>query len=511
MRKISKTFPGGVVAVDGINLDLRAGEIHALLGENGAGKTTLMNMLYGYWQPDEGAIYFLGEKASLRSPRDAINLGIGMVHQHFTFIPNLTVTENVILGQEIKKGPFLDMERSRKKVTELSQKYGLQIDPDARMDELSAGEKQRVEILKALYRDAQILILDEPTVSLTPREIDDLMDTLRTSVKKGNITVPFITHKLPIALGISDRITVLRKGKVIDTVDAADATEGSLAKMMVGKEVLFDVEKEDVERGREILRVENLSAIDDRGYQALKGVSFSLYEGEILGIAGVSGNGQNELVKTIMGLEKATEGRVIALGKDITNDSTDEIIRHAVGYIAEDRKSEGSIDGFSIAKNLILNIQTLSQFTNNLPTPFKGGRSIMWDRVRKNAERLISEYNIVCPGQDTLARNLSGGNLQKCILAREMDRNPKILIAHNPSKGLDVGAIEFVRKRLIEQRKKKVGIILISEDLSEIMSMSDRIAVMNEGRIVGIVHGKEATWEDLGLMMSGAKEHRLVS
>ncbi len=505
LRNITKVFPGGVVALDEVSLELDGGEIHALLGENGAGKTTLVNVLYGYFHPDAGEIFLEGKRISVASPRDAINLGIGMVHQHFTLVPTLTVTQNVILGNEPQRGPFIDLAGSRDRVRELAEKYGLAVDPDAEVGRLTAGEKQRVEILKALYRNARILTLDEPTVSLTPKETDALMETVETSVKNERITVIFITHKLPEALGVSDKITVLRKGRVVDTIAASQATQQSLARMMVGKDVVFEIRREAREVGEEVLRVEGLSAMSDKGTEALKGVSFSLHAGEILGIAGVSGNGQSELSQTVMGLRQATRGSVFALGKDVTNNRTEETILHGVGYIPEDRKKEGTIANFSLVKNLVLNIHTLLQFAVKRRY-LLGLPSIRWGGVRQHADRMIDEYGIVCHDRESLASHLSGGNLQKCILAREISRNPKILIAQNPSKGLDVGAMEFVGRKLLEQRERQMGIILISEDLDEVMRVSDRIAVMHEGRIVGIVPADGASRERIGLMMSGASK-----
>jgi len=508
VRNITKVFPGGVIAANRMNLELKAGEIHALLGENGAGKTTLMNILYGYIQPDEGEIFYSGRRIDLKSPKDAIRLGIGMVHQHFTLVPTLTVAENVILGLEIKKGPFLDLKAARARVRELSQRYSLAVDPDIEVEQLSAGEKQRVEIIKALYRNARVLILDEPTGSLTPQETEDLMATLKASVRQENLTIIFITHKLPEALEISDRITVLRKGAIVETVQTAQATEKSLALMMVGKEVVFDIARPLIERGEELLRVDGLSGVNDKGVRVLQDVSFSLHEGEILGIAGIAGNGQSELAQVLVGLRRASGGQVIARGEDVTNSGTEKIIRHGFGYIPEDRKIEGSIGTFSVARNMVLNAHILAQFTTNRTFPFFGNSSIDWAGVGGYCDRLIKEYNIVCPSRNMAAGHLSGGNLQKCILAREIGRNPRILIAQNPTKGLDVGATEFVRKKLLEQIERKTGIILISEDLDEIMNMSDRIAVMHGGKIVGIVSGPGVDRIEIGLMMSGAGKGR---
>jgi ABC-type uncharacterized transport system ATPase subunit len=505
VRDVFKTFPGGVVAADGMSLELKRGEIHALLGENGAGKTTLMNILYGYLQPDAGEIRVGGERVVLKSPRDAIRLGIGMVHQHFTLVPTLTVAENIVLGMEIRKGPFLDRPACRARVEEIAAKYSLGVSPGAEVANLSAGEKQRVEIIKALYRDAKVLILDEPTGSLTPQETEDLMVTLRISVKKEDLTVIFITHKLPEALQISDRITVLRKGRVIGTVETSSATEKSLALMMVGKEVVFDVGRGPMERGEELLRVSDLSVTNEKGRRVLQDVAFAIHAGELLGVAGIAGNGQAELAQVLLGLMRPSSGSVKAFGEDLTAASTEKIIRHGIGFIPEDRKKDGAIGSFTIAQNLVLNAHVLGQFTTNRVFPFFGNSSISWAAVGRYAERMIAEYDVLCPSKEALARHLSGGNLQKCILAREINRNLKILIAQNPTKGLDIRATEFVRNKLLEQCRKGTGIILISEDLDEIMNLCDRIAVMHAGRIVGIVSHDDANKLEIGLMMAGAR------
>jgi simple sugar transport system ATP-binding protein len=496
MRGITKRFPG-VVANDDIDFDVKAGEIHALLGENGAGKTTLMNIMYGLLQPDEGEIYVRGRKVVMRSPKDAIALGIGMVHQHFMLVEPHTVTENVILGLKSPKGILLDLEGAKRRIEELSKKYGLKVDPDAKIWQLSVGERQRVEIIKALYRGAQILILDEPTAVLTPPEVKELMAIIRRMAEQGHAVVPFITHKLPEVMAISDRVTILRRGKVVARIRTKDARESELARHMVGREVLFTIEKNPAKPGRVVLEVRNLKALSDRGLPALKNVSFSIREGEILGVAGVAGNGQRELAEVIAGLRRAVAGRVLIDGRDVTNLPPREIIKQGLGHIPEDRMGMGLILDFSIAENAILE-------THSSP-PFARGWFIDPQEVGKHAERLIKEFNIMAPSKDTLANHLSGGNLQRLILARELSREPKVLVANQPTRGLDVGATEFIRRKLLEQRDRGVAILLISEDLDEVMSMSDRIAVLYEGEIMGILPAEKAKVEEVGMMMAGAR------
>lgn len=503
-KGITKRFPG-VLANDHIDFDIKAGEVHALLGENGAGKTTLMNILYGLYKPDEGEIRVRGKRVILRSPKDAIDLGVGMVHQHFMLVDPLTVTENVVLGLKSSREPFLDLDRAEKQIAELSKKYGLKVDPKAKIEQLSVGERQRVEIIKALYRGAQVLILDEPTSVLTPPEVKDLMAIVRRMAKGGLAVIPFITHKLPEVMAISDRVTVLRRGKVVARIGTRRTNEKDLAKKMVGREVLFRIKRRRAKRGRAVLEVKNLGALSDKGLPALKKVSLSIREGEILGIAGVAGNGQRELAEVITGLRRATEGKVHILGKDMTNSSPKEIIDQGVGHIPEDRIGMGLIMDFSIAENTILETHSNSPFANKWFMPFDRKWFLDKDEIGKHAEKLIQEYDIVTPSKDVPARNLSGGNLQRLILARELSRNPKLLIANQPTRGLDVGATEFIRKKLMEQKGEGVAILLISEDLDEIISMSDHIAVMYEGEIVGMVPAARAKIKEIGLMMAGAK------
>ena len=505
MRGITKRFPG-VLANDQIDFDIKAGEVHALLGENGAGKTTLMNVLYGLWRPDAGEIRIRGKRVVLKSPKDAIELGIGMVHQHFMLVPPLTVTENVILGLKSTRGPLLDLDRAEKRIVELSKKYGLKVDPKAKIEQLSVGERQRVEIIKTLYRGAQTLILDEPTAVLTPPEVKELMEIIRQMAKEGLAVIPFITHKLPEVMAISNRVTVLRRGKVTARIGTKRTDERELAKKMVGREVIFRVKRRKVRMGKVTLEVKNLGALNDRGLPALKNVSFSIREGEILGVAGVAGNGQREMAEVLTGLRKATGGKVYTQGKDMTNKSPGKFIDQGVGHIPEDRLGMGLIMDFSIAENMILETHSKSPFSHRWFMPFNRKWFLNKKEIDKHADRLISEYNIVTPSKDVPARNLSGGNLQRLILARELSRNPKILIANQPTRGLDVGATEFIREKVIEQREKGMAIMLISEDLEEIISMSDRIAVMYEGKIVGLIPAAKAKIKEIGLMMAGAKQ-----
>ncbi|MGC8817183.1 MAG: ABC transporter ATP-binding protein [Candidatus Hadarchaeum sp.] len=505
MRGITKRFPG-VLANDHVDFEIRSGEIHALLGENGAGKTTLMNILYGLYQPDEGQILIRGKPVTIRSPKDAIELGIGMIHQHFMLVDPLTVTENVVLGLRSSKEPLLDLDVAEKRIIELSKKYGLKVDPKAKIEQLSVGERQRVEIIKALYRGAQILILDEPTAVLTPPEVKELMKMMKKMAKEGLAVIPFITHKLPEVMEVSDRVTVLRRGKVVATIPTKRTNKGDLAKKMVGRQICFGVKRKKVKPGKVVLSVEDLEALNDKGLPALRKVSFEIREREILGIAGVSGNGQRELAEVITGLRKATGGKVIILGQDVTNKTPKEITSLGVGHIPEDRVGTGLVMNFTVAENLILGSQSEPPFVNRWFLPFNVKWFLDKKEINRYADQLIKEYDIKTPSRDTPARNLSGGNLQKLILARELSRKPKLLIANQPTRGLDVGATEFIQSKLEEQKEKGTAILLISEDLDEIMCLSDRIAVIYEGQIVGIVPAEKAKIKDIGLMMAGVKK-----
>jgi ABC-type uncharacterized transport system ATPase subunit len=492
-RGITKRFPG-VVANDQIDFEIKAGEIHAILGENGAGKTTLMNILFGLLQPDEGGIYIRGEKVRFRSPRDAINMGIGMVHQHRKLVSAHTAIENIILGHP-QVGRILNMKKAEQEVRELCDRYGFNIDLRAKVWQLSEGEKQAVEIMKALYRGAEVLILDEPNSALTPLETEKLLASIQAMAEDELAIVPFITHKLPIVLAISHRVTVLRRGEVVACMDTSNTSEKSLAMQMVGREVIFSLERSLVEKGKPILQVENLSAFNDKGFQALKGVSFTIHEGEIFGIAGISGNGQQELVETLVGLRPAQGGKVILDGKDITHDSSLKRWQLGIGYIPSDRIHVGSIPDFSLVENTAMNYYYDDRFSH---------RGIMdYKSLRKLTEDVIAEYGVAAPSPDIKAKNLSGGNLQKLILARVLSRSPRLIIADIPSQGLDVGATEFVQNKLVEAKTAKAGILLISEDLDEILSLSDWVAAIYEGQFMGILPGENAKKENVGAMMAG--------
>ncbi len=497
MEGITKRFPG-VLANDRINLEVRKGEIHTLLGENGAGKTTLMNVLYGLYQPQEGRIYLRGQEVTIDSPRKAIELGIGMVHQHFMLIPVFTVTDNIILGSLSSRELLLDTTQAERRILELSQQYGLNIDPRARIWQLSVGIQQRVEIIKALYRGADLLILDEPTAVLTPQETQELFAILRSLAEQGN-SIIFITHKLNEVMAVSDRVTVLRDGRVVDTLETAHTNPTELACMMVGREVVLQVTKKAVERGEVVLEVRNLRALSNRKLEALRGLSFALQRGEILGIVGVDGNGQSELAEALIGLRPAIEGQILVKGVDMTNRSPIDFIRAGVSCIPDDRKGTGSIGDFNLAENFVLQ-------TYELP-PFAQGPVLNRQIIGGYADRLIAEYDIRTPGKEVLAKSLSGGNLQKLILARELSREPEILIAMQPTRGLDVGATEFVYKRLLEQRSKGTAILLISTELNEVLALSDRLGVIYEGEIVDIIPAEEAVVDEIGLMMAGGGRH----
>jgi len=492
-RGITKRFPG-VVANHQIDFEIKVGEIHAILGENGAGKSTLMKILFGQYQPDEGEIFFGGKQVNFKSPLDAIDLGIGMVHQHRKLVPAHTVIENIILGHP-KAGKILDLKRATQEINDLCDKFGFKIDLKAKVWQLSEGEKQIVEILKALYRGAEVLIMDEPTTALTPVETDTLLTSIEAMAKEDLAIVPFITHKLPIVLRISDKVTVLRQGKVVACLETEHATEKSLAQELVGREIIFRTETKKVERGKRILQAENLSAWSDKGVPALDNVSFSIYEGEIIGIAGVSGNGQRELVEVLAGLRIADGGKVILDGKDITQKSSHERWQAGIGYIPADRNGVGSIADFSLVENTILNYYFDDGFYNRGALDYK--------KIRVLTEEIISEYGVVAPNPDVKAKKLSGGNLQKLILARVLSRKPRLVIADLPTQGLDIGAIEFVRNKLVEAKQKKAGILLISEDLDEIFALSDWIIPIYEGKFMGVIPSEKAKRESVGAMMAG--------
>jgi len=483
-----------VIANDQIDFEIKAGEIHAILGENGAGKTTLMKILFGEYQPDEGEIYISRKLVNFRSCLDAIDLGIGMVHQHRKLVPAHSVIENIILGHP-RAGTILNISRAEKEINELCQKYGFNIDLKAKVWQLSEGEKQVVEILKALYRGAEILILDEPTSALAPTETEKLLESIKAMAKDDLAIVPFITHKLPIVLAISDRVTVLRRGRVVSTMDTKDATERSLAMEMVGREVIFRLERTEVEKGETILEVKDLSALSNKGLIALDSVSFSIREGEIFGIAGIAGNGQGELVEALAGLRNLEGGKILLDGQDITQSTALERWQAGIGYIPADRIHVGSIGDFSLVENTAMNYYFDEAYSR------KG--TLDYDKIRSLTEEIITEYGVLTPGPDTTAKSLSGGNLQKLILARVLSRKPRLVIAHLPTQGLDIGATEFVRNKLMEAKQENAGILLISEDLDEVLSLSDRVAPIYEGRFMDIIPGHEVKRESVGAMCAG--------
>lgn len=495
LRGIVKRFPG-VVANDGIDLKVRRGEIHCLLGENGAGKTTLMRVLYGLYRPEEGEIILNGQSVQMTSPRAALNHHIGMVHQHFRLVPTLSVEENIILGLDEGTGPFMNFCKTREKISSIAKDYGLSVDLQAKIWQLSVGQQQRVEILKALYRGVDILIMDEPTSVLTPQEVGQLFTTLRTLVDDG-LTIIFITHKLDEVMQVSDRVTVLRKGKVVATVLTAETDKPTLARLMVGREVIFRLEKSPLKRREKILEVNDLHALNDRGLPAIRGVSFELFGGEILGVAGVSGNGQHELAEVLTGLRKSTKGRVFLVKKEVTNCSAREINKLHVAHIPAERIRMGIVPSLSIRENLILKKYRRS--------PFSRGEFLNSKEIEENARRAISDYQIVAPSGETSVKLLSGGNIQKVVLARELSENPNLIIAVHPTYGLDIGATEQVRQVLLAQRERGAAILLISEDLEEIMMLSDRIMVLFNGEVMGILDAESADIEDIGLMMAGTR------
>ncbi len=507
-RGITKRFPG-VLANDHVDFDLKQGEIHGLLGENGAGKSTLMNILYGLYQPDEGEISLNGDTVRFDTPHDAIARGIGMVHQHFMLVAPLTVTENIILGDELLSPAtrfmgrlaVLDRRSAAARIRELSHQYGLDIDPDAYIKDLPVGAQQRVEIVKALYRNAEILILDEPTAVLTPQEADDLFHILSGMAVKGK-SIIFITHKLREMFVVADRISVMRGGKMIGTVTPKEATSEMLAEMMVGRKVILQIAKSEAHAGDTVLQVENLQVLDDRKAMTVNDVSFEVREGEILGIAGVQGNGQRELVEALTGLRLVVGGKKTLLKHDITHAQPREIIELGAAHVPEDRHKHGLVLTFPVRDNLVL--------CTYYESPFARGVEIDEERVEQEAQKLVQQFDIRTPSTMTRTGSLSGGNQQKVIVARELDRPVRLLIVNQPTRGLDVGSIEFIHQRIVEARDRCTAVLLVSAELDEIMSLSDRIAVMYKGRILETLDSKNVTREQLGLLMAGSKEGQHV-
>jgi simple sugar transport system ATP-binding protein len=496
MIGIRKVFPG-VVANDNVDFSVEEGEIHALVGENGAGKSTLMNVLYGLYHPDAGSIKVRGELVTIRSNSDAIELGIGMVHQSFKLVPSFTVAENITLGTEPTKGIFLDRQAVHDSVAAISKRFGLQVDVDARVQDLPVGVQQRVEILKALYREADILILDEPTAVLTPQETDDLFAVVRSLVAGGK-TVIFITHKLREVLEISDRVTVMRDGKMVGTKDTKDTNSAELARMMVGRDVLLRVAKDEAKPQDTVLKIENLNVLDDRALRAVRGVSLEVRAGEILGIAGVQGNGQRELVEAIVGLRPALGGKVWLKGRDITGLPVRERRETGMACVPEDRYVRGLALAATLEDNLIV--------ANYYRRPMSRGAILDSEKIGAFAEEMIATYDVRTIGKDVPAFTLSGGNLQKVVLAREISAQPDLLVVAQPTRGLDIGSIEFVHRRIVQARDRGTAVLLVSAELDEVMSLSDRIAVLYEGRLVGEVAADRATEQGLGLWMAGVTD-----
>ena len=494
LRGITKQFPG-VLANDNVNFDVHAGEVHALLGENGAGKSTLMKILYGLYQADAGEILINGQPVTFKSPADALRHGIGMVHQHFQLVPSFTVAENVALGLPGGRGGVFDPGSVGAGIRELAKQYGLGVDPEACVWQLAVGQQQRVEIVKVLYRGAQLLVLDEPTAVLTPQEVDDLFVTLRQMAREGH-SIIFISHKLHEVLAISQRVTVLRDGRSVGTYPTAQMTKAELARLMVGREVMLQYDRPAPKLGEARLQLENVTARGDRGTDALCGVSLTVRAGEIVGLAGVSGNGQRELGDVLMGLRPVSQGRVVLNGRDVTHASPVQRIDAGQAAIPQERMREGVITEFSVAENMILQDNGKPPYSNRGFMDFKA--------IAKESARLVQSFRVKTPSLETPVKNLSGGNIQKLVLARELNRKPSVLIAAQPTRGVDIGASEYIHLRLLEQRALGTATLLISEDLDEIRALSDRIAVIYEGRIVGIVDGPTATAEELGLMMAGS-------
>ncbi len=492
---ITKEFPG-VTANDDIDLAVEAGTVHALLGENGAGKTTLVNILYGLYEPTAGRIFLRGEERDFDSPREAIDAGVGMIHQHFMLVDPMTVTENIVLGNEPRKwgGLVVDREQARSEVVDLSERYGFDVDPDAPIEQTSVGVRQRVEILKALYRGAEVLILDEPTAVLTPQEVEDLFDVIEELKDQGK-TIIFITHKLGEAMEAADEITVLRDGRKVGSVDAATADRESLAEMMVGREVLIEMDTPEVQTGDPVLQVRDLSVEDDRGVEAVSDISLTVREGEVFGIAGVDGNGQAELVEAITGLRAPETGNIRFEGTDITDWSRLDRIHEGMAYIPEDRQSRGLVMDFDLVENGLLGSQHSRPFVNR--------GQIDWEVASEHADTIVDTYDVRPGNTAAAAVSLSGGNQQKFIVGREFERDPRLMVATHPTRGVDIGSTEYIHDRIIEMRAEGTGVLLISSKLDEVQGISDRLGVIYEGKLMAVLEPGEVTEEDLGLLMAG--------
>ena len=493
MKNITKIFPG-TVANDNVDFDLNKGETHVLLGENGAGKTTLMNVLYGLYQQEKGEIYINGNLVKISNPNDAIKLGIGMVHQHFMLVNNFTVAENIVLGTEPKNGIKLDMNKAIEDVKEVSKKYGFKINPNEIIEDISVGQQQKVEIIKALYRGAEILILDEPTAVLTPQEIQEL-GVIIDNLKKQGKSVILITHKLKEVMSMSDRVTIIRRGKVTGTVNTKETNIDELAELMVGRKVNLVVEKKKAKVGNEVFKIENLNVNDHRGLPAVKNINLKIYSGEVVGIAGVDGNGQTELIEAVTGLRKAISGSITVNGKEVFGKTPRVVMEAGVGHVPEDRHKRGLILKYSLFENSILGLHNKE--------PFSKGIVMNYEAIRKHSRKLIEEFDVRTPNEEVMASALSGGNQQKLIVAREISKEPELLIVCQPTRGLDVGAIEYIHKRIIEERDKGKAILLVSLELDEVLSLSDRIAVMYDGEIVDTLNREDATEQKLGVLMAG--------
>jgi len=495
MEGITKRFPG-VLANDSVDFSVQEGKIHALVGENGAGKTTLMKVLYGIYSKDSGQIYFEDEPVEIEDPKAANELGIGMVHQHFMLVPPLSVVDNITLGSEIANRGILDREEGKKRIQELASDIGFEIDPEAKVEELSVGVRQRIEILKVLFREAEVLILDEPTAVLTPQEVESLYGILNNLQEQGK-TIIFITHKLNEVMDLADRVTVMRDGKGVGTKETQETSKNELANMMVGREVLLRVEKEKAERGEELIRAENLTVTNDKGVNIVEDISFSIREGEVFGIAGVQGNGQTELIEALTGIDEFSSGTVEIQGSNLTEADGQELREEGVGHIPEDRLDRGMITEFTVTENFVLGYHTFERYSNRLFLKLK--------EMDRHAEEAVEEFDIKTPSVKTLGESLSGGNQQKLIVARELSQQPKLLVAAQPTRGIDVGAIEFVHERLMEERARGKGLLLVSSELDEIMSLSDRLAVIYEGEFTAVFDSDETTKEELGVYMTGSQ------